>query len=113
MRDEKADIAAKKALNKSVVLGVRPEDVYTYDKAKKLGFERNTVGMEVVIESREMHGAHTFLYYTVDGKQNSICVSHDDKTKVGDKINIYFDPDKIHIFDSETEQNIFYKGENN
>ena len=113
LRDEKADIAAKKALNKSVVLGVRPEDVYTYDKAKKLGFERNTVGMEVVIESREMHGAHTFLYYTVDGKQNSICVSHDDKTKVGDKINIYFDPDKIHIFDSETEQNIFYKGENN
>ncbi len=113
LRDEKADIAAKKALNKSVVLGVRPEDVYTYDKAKKLGFERNTVGMEVVIESREMHGAHTFLYYTVDGKQNSICVSHDDKTKVGDKINIYFDPDKIHIFDSQTEQNIFYKGENN
>ena len=113
LRDEKADIAAKKALNKSVVLGVRPEDVYTYDKAKKLGFERNTVGMEVVIESREMHGAHTFLYYSVDGKQNSICVSHDDKTKVGDKINIYFDPDKIHIFDSQTEQNIFYKGENN
>ena len=68
--------------------------------------------MEVTIESREMHGAHTFLYYTIDGKQNSICVSHDDKTKVGDKINIYFDPDKIHIFDSQTEQNIFYKGEN-
>ena len=112
LRDERADIAAKKAMNKSVILGVRPEDVYTYDEAKKLGFERNTVGMEVTIESREMHGAHTFLYYTIDGKQNSICVSHDDKTKVGDKINIYFDPDKIHIFDSQTEQNIFYKGEN-
>ena len=29
----------------------------------------------------------------------------------GEKINFYFDPERIHLFDKDTEENLFYREE--
>lgn len=73
------EILRKEYLGKRVTLGIRPEDIYEYEEAKASGFAKNSAGIQETVVTREMLGAEVFLY---------------------------FDPNRIHIFDTETEENI-------
>ena len=35
----------------------------------------------------------------------------ENRTQTGEKINFYFDPERIHLFDKDTEENLFYREE--
>ena len=35
----------------------------------------------------------------------------DNQTRTGQEIQLYFDPEKIHVFDKETGENLFYREE--
>nr|WP_288787087.1 sn-glycerol-3-phosphate ABC transporter ATP-binding protein UgpC [uncultured Blautia sp.] len=90
-----------------VILGIRPEDIYEFDEAKKLGIENESVDVDEPVVNREMLGAEVILYFDEQGKTLAVRLSPENQTQVGEKVSLYFDMKKAHVFDPETEENIF------
>lgn len=90
-----------------VILGIRPEDIYELDEAKKLGIENESVDVDEPVVNREMLGAEVILYFNEQGKTLAVRLSPENQTQVGEKVSLYFDMEKAHVFDPETEENIF------
>lgn len=90
-----------------VILGIRPEDIYEFDEAKKLGIENESVDVDESVVNREMLGAEVILYFDEQGKTLAVRLSPENQTQVGEKVSLYFDMEKAHVFDPETEENIF------
>ena len=85
---------------KTVVLGVRPEDVH--DEPEFIAKSPDTV-IESTIRVYEMLGAEVFLYFDYDGAGMTARVDPSTTARTGDKVKFAFDPNKIHVFDKETE----------
>ena len=90
-----------------VILGIRPEDIYELDEAKKLGIENESVDVDEPVVNREMLGAEVILYFDEQGKTLAVRLSPENQTQVGEKVSLYFDMEKAHVFGPETEENIF------
>lgn len=90
-----------------VILGIRPEDIYEFDEAKKLGIENDSVDVDEPVVNREMLGAEVILYFDEQGKTLAVRLSPENQTQVGEKVSLYFDMEKAHVFDPETEEKIF------
>ena len=90
-----------------VILGIRPEDIYELEEAKKLGIENDSVDVDEPVVNREMLGAEVILYFDEQGKTLAVRLSPENQTQVGEKVSLYFDMEKAHVFDPETEENIF------
>ena len=90
-----------------VILGIRPEDIYEFDEAKKLGIENESVDVDEPVVNREMLGAEVILYFDEQGKTLAVRLSPENQTQVGEKVSLYFDMEKAHVFDPETEEKIF------
>ncbi len=88
---------------RKVVIGIRPEDIH--DEAMYIeSMPDSLVNAEVSVV--EALGAETLLYVTVDGIDVVARVNPRTKARVGDKIKMAFDANKIHLFDKETEVTI-------
>lgn len=94
-----------------VILGIRPEDIYEIEEAKKLGIENDSVDVDEPVVNREMLGAEVILYFDEQGKTLAVRLNPENQIKVGEKVSLYFDMDKAHVFDPETEENLFYREE--
>ena len=94
-----------------VILGIRPEDIYEIEEAKKLGIENDSVDVDEPVVNREMLGAEVILYFDEQGKTLAVRLNPENQTQVGEKVSLYFDMDKAHVFDPETEENLFYREE--
>ena len=99
-------------MGKRVILGIRPEDIYEYEEAKKRKIDLNSVGIEEEIVTREMLGAEVMLYFEEQNRTHAVKLDPENKTCVGEKIQLFFDTDQIHIFDIETGRNILYRERN-
>jgi multiple sugar transport system ATP-binding protein len=102
--ESKADPEALEPLvNQEVVLGVRPECIHDEEmflSAAKTGIINATV------EVTEMMGAETYLYLTCEGINLTARVSPRSTARPQDEIQVALDPNRIHIFDKETEKAI-------
>ena len=95
-RDELADYVGK-----SVVLGIRPDDIHVEKEYVK---GQNTI--KATIDLDEMMGSETLLYLDYAGA-NLIAKTPSTVTEqTGDDIELAVNVDKIHVFDKETEQAI-------
>ena len=88
---------------KRVILGIRPEDVY--DNADAIAKFADSV-VESDITGYELLGAEVLLYYSIAGANMTARVSSDTTARYGDHIKLAIDPNKIHVFDKETELTI-------
>ena len=88
---------------KTVVMGVRPEDVHD-EEAFLSTYPEATVDADV--EVTEMMGAEIYLYLSINGNAFTARVNPRSTAKSGDKIKVGFDVNKIHFFDKETELTI-------
>ena len=106
---ERGELVRQKENGKKVILGIRPEDIYEYEEAVEKGFAQNCQGLEETVVTREMLGAEVILYYESQVRTHAVRLSPENQTQVGEKITLYFDTEKIHVFDMETEENLFYR----
>lgn len=111
LQGERAEILRQKAVGKAVTIGIRPEDIYEYEDALKLGIEKSTTGIKETICIREMLGADVLLYFEGQDKTYAVRLKPENETKPGETMEFYFDPEKVHVFDYETEENLLYMEE--
>ena len=90
-------------IGKTVVLGVRPEDLH--DEELFINSSPDSV-VESEIKVYELLGAEVFLYFDVAGSQMTARVNPRTTLRTGDKARFAIDMEKIHIFDKETELTI-------
>ncbi len=95
-------------LNRQVVLGIRPEDFYEAESAGKHGLLREDNSIEGVVSTREMLGHEVHLYFEYPKKDYSARLAASVTERPGDRMKLYLDMAKVHFFDKETENNIFY-----
>ena len=83
---------------REVIAGVRPGDIYIDE----------TGDIDANISVREFTGDRIYLYCErePDKQQLTVCVSPDCTAKSGDKIKLAVNPDKIYLFDKDTEETI-------
>ena len=96
---------------KKVVIGIRPEDIWEYEDAVHRGFDEASVDIVETITAREMLGAEVILYFDAQNKSHAVRLRPDNQTRTGEKLQLYFDPEKLHVFDKETGENLFYREE--
>ena len=88
---------------KSVIFGLRPEDIYD-PKFEAPGIVRQQV--EGSVEVTELMGNEIFVF--LKSGENDYVARIDPRTnfRMGDKVQVTFSMDNMHIFDKETEQAI-------
>ena len=90
-------------VGKEVTLGIRPESVHD----EEMYLSNATTGIiDCYVEITEMMGAETYLYLTCEGIPLTARVSPRSTAKPPDEIKVAIDPNKIHLFDKETERTI-------
>jgi multiple sugar transport system ATP-binding protein len=62
--------------------------------------------INTTVEVTEMMGAETYLYLNCEGIQLTARVSPRSTARPQDDIQVALDPNRIHIFDKETEKSV-------
>lgn len=102
--ESKVDEAAlKEFIDKDVILGIRPENLH--DEEMFLSSAKTGI-IDATVDITEMMGAETYLYLTCENIPLTARVSPRSTARPQDTIKIAIDPNKIHIFDKETEKTL-------
>ncbi len=87
--------------DRSLILGIRPEDVRDEAPGEPMDASRTA---EVTIEVVEPMGAETYLYLHTGATAFVARVRATDRFEPARRLRVCFDVDKAHLFDPETEQ---------
>ncbi|XCP85177.1 sn-glycerol-3-phosphate ABC transporter ATP-binding protein UgpC [Roseburia hominis] len=102
----KAEYLYNRYAGKEVIMGIRPEDIYEYEDAREGGFDMESVGIIKSVVAREMLGAEVILYFEEQGRNFAARLKPENRSVVGERVQLYFDPSRIHVFDKDTEENV-------
>ena len=86
-------------IGKTVVLGIRPEDVH--DSEEFIACSPDSV-IKTKIKLYELLGAEVFLYFDLEGTQFTARVNPGTTLRTGDEAVFVLDMNKIHVFDKQT-----------
>jgi len=87
--------------NREVILGIRPEDLH--DEDAFLANSRDSI-IDADVEVTEMLGAEVLLYVVVEGNNLTARVDPRSLAKVGDRIQLAIDVNRVHVIDKVSEQ---------
>ena len=88
---------------KTVVLGIRPDDMT--DSARDIEEFKGSI-IDTTVTGYELLGSEVILYFNIGGVNMCAKVGSGTPARVGDKVKLAMNPQKIHVFDKETEQTI-------
>ncbi|MCD4784658.1 MAG: sn-glycerol-3-phosphate ABC transporter ATP-binding protein UgpC [Candidatus Eremiobacteraeota bacterium] len=91
-------------IDKEVIMGIRPEDIADEKFLQKKPEEENT--FDAMVEVQEPLGAEIILYIKLGEESLIARVNPQTGAKVGEKLRVVFDTEKVQIFDRETEINL-------
>lgn len=93
----------KDYIGKEVIMGIRPENIHDEEI-----YQDSLAGcaVEARVEVIEMLGSETLLHVKIEASDFAVKVNPKKLVKVGDTIKLALAPDKVHIFDKETEWTI-------
>ena len=103
--DKANNPALKDYIDKEVIMGIRPEDIY--DGASYVESMPDSV-IETDVEVTELMGAEIYLYLRTGEESFIARVDNKSKARAGDVIKVALDASKIHIFDRDTERYIIH-----
>ena len=87
-------------VNKTVIVGIRPEDIHNEDVFIKVSPES---AFDAEIDLVELMGSEMYLHFEFQGNRVVARVSSRVMTRKGDRVRLSIDMHKAHIFDKETE----------
>ncbi|SDQ85784.1 ABC transporter ATP-binding protein [Virgibacillus salinus] len=90
-------------LDKDVTLGIRPEDIH--DEPLFIDSTPDTK-IKASIEVAELMGAESYLYSKVNEQDFVARVDSRSDINGGEEVDLAFDMNKVHFFDTETEQRV-------
>ena len=100
--NEREEDVIKEYVGREVVAGIRPECIH--DDPMYLERYADSV-IEADVEVTELMGAEIYLYLIAGEEQNLIArVASNSQARAGDKIRVALDPERIHLFDKDTER---------
>lgn len=88
-------------IEKELVLGIRPEHI-------RFSNEGDYMKLNSIVQLVELLGSETLLHLVVEDEKISMKISSGYNIKAGDKLSIFFDEEKVYLFDKKTEMTIFY-----
>jgi multiple sugar transport system ATP-binding protein len=91
----------RQEVGRRVVLGIRPEDIHDPDYCPP-GIR--PVKVEATVDVRELMGNEVFLYLKSGNVEYIARVDPRTSAYVGNKVQIVFNSENMHLFDAETEQ---------
>ena len=101
--ESKVNSKLQNYVGKEITLGIRPENLHD----EEMYLSNATTGViECQVEITEMMGAEIYLYLNCEGIPLTARVSSRSTVRSGDTIQVALDPNRIHIFDNETEETI-------
>jgi len=86
---------------REVYLGVRAEDIEV-GEAPQSGLDDSRIAARASVIVREPMGSDLYLTVAVEGNNVKVRTRPDVRFDRGDDVNLFFDPEKIHLFDGET-----------
>ena len=90
-------------VDKEIVMGIRPECVHD----EEIFISNAKTGIfDAVVDITENMGSETYLYVTCEGIPITAKVAPRSTVRVQDEIKLAIDPNKIHLFDKETQKAI-------
>jgi multiple sugar transport system ATP-binding protein len=95
--------ALKEHIGQSIIVGVRPEDIYDADFVAP-GIKAAT--LEAQVDVTELMGNETFLYLLSGAHSFMARVDPRSRARVGSTVSIAVNLDKLHFFDKGTEHAI-------
>jgi multiple sugar transport system ATP-binding protein len=101
--DKAKNIVAGGYDGKTIVLGIRPEDVHDEEAFIKAN-PNSTISAPVRVY--ELLGAEVFLYFDFAGSQMTARVNPRTTARAGDTVTFALDMEKTHYFDKETQKTI-------
>lgn len=87
-------------LNRPVILGIRPEDIY--DKLFAQDASEDFM-VTATVDLVEPMGSEIYLYFSVKKNNFIVRVSNQDTATAGQDLQLVFDMSKAHFFDPQTE----------
>ncbi len=99
-----ADFSALRAYEgKEVVMGIRPEDIKDTIFANIKDAEDM---VPAIVEAEEPMGSENYIHLRTKNSAITMKTGGSNRVKMGDKMNLVFDKNKIHFFDRETDRKI-------
>jgi multiple sugar transport system ATP-binding protein len=91
-------------IGKSIVCGVRPEDIY--ENAAAVAARSHFASVELYVDVIEPMGNETYLYLLNDSAPIIARLPHSPNIKHGHKVPFLIDTGKVHLFDPTTGKSI-------
>jgi len=91
---------ARNYIDKKIVLGIRPEDIAETQVSPTS--EKGLI-IQAKVDVSEPMGSETYIYLNSGGHNFIARVHSDRRFETNQIINLSFDPEKIHLFDPESE----------
>ena len=101
--ESKAIPDLERYIEREIILGIRPECIHDEEMYLSNAY---TGVIDANVEITEMMGATTYLYLECEGIPLTAMVDPRSTARPGDQIKVALDPNKIHLFDKETEKTI-------
>ena len=104
-KEKNKDDVLKDYIGKSVILGVRPENVHDEPEILEKIKDGNGI-VEADVDVTELMGSETYLYLSCENVPITARVNPATTAKTGDRIKVAFDLSRMHMFDKDTEKAI-------
>jgi multiple sugar transport system ATP-binding protein len=90
-------------VGKEVVMGIRPEDIHAEENYLEKSAEAN---VKAYVDLAEMMGSEIYVYMTAYGQKMIARIPSRFDINADQNVVLAIDPEKIHVFDKETENAI-------
>ena len=88
-------------VGKEVTMGIRPEHIHDEEIYLK---ELPQYVFEATVDSTEPLGSETYLFLLLGGQAFTARVDPTSTAKMGDRVKVTIEADRVHLFDPETEK---------